>query len=485
MHQKRQCAMIVASCESKGVFMNLLIIGVGYVGLVTATCFAEMGYRVTCLDINKEKIENLKKGLIPIYEPGLEEMVKRNIKANRLTFTTDYASAVPPATICFIAVDTPTTPEGGADTTQVQRVAKSLGQFLNHYCVIVSKSTVPVGTTHQVASLIQESLTERNVDVEFDVVSNPEFLKEGNAVQDFMKPDRIIVGTDTPRAAAIMRDLYAPFMLNHERLLIMDILSAELAKYAANAMLATRISFMNEMSGLCERLGANINWIRKAIGSDERIGNKFLYPGPGYGGSCLPKDVKALVAQAQQADYPLTLLSAVHDVNQKQKRVIGQKVKAYFSSKGGLKGKTFGILGLSFKPDTDDMREASSLTLIQDLLAEGVCLRLYDPIAIPRAQQLLGAPDSITWCQTELEAAENADALILMTEWKQFRLLNFQSLLDGMKGKAFFDGRNQYNPDEMARKGFDYFSLGRSPTYAQAPEELSASLSATNPGIHL
>ncbi|WP_044045214.1 UDP-glucose dehydrogenase family protein [Candidatus Protochlamydia amoebophila] len=447
--------------------MNLLIIGVGYVGLVTATCFSEMGYYVTCLDINKEKIEQLKLGMIPIYEPGLDEMVKRNIKSKRLTFTTNYSSSVPLANICFIAVDTPTTPQGGADTSQVECVAKTLGEFINHYCIIVTKSTVPVGTTHRVSAIIQNALENRNCHVEFDVVSNPEFLKEGNAVQDFMKPDRIIVGSDHARSAKIMRELYSPFMLNHERLLEMDILSAELAKYAANAMLATRISFMNEMARLCENVGANIGWVRKAMGADDRIGHKFLYPGAGYGGSCLPKDVKALITQAKELGHPLSLLTAVDEINQHQKHIIGQKVKNYFADHGGLKGKTFGILGLSFKPDTDDMREASSLTLIKDLIAEEALLKVYDPVAIPKAQQILSAHTCITWCQTELEVADQADGLILMTEWKQFRFLDFPLLLKRMKGKAFFDGRNQYHPEEMARKGFDYFSIGRSAAYAE------------------
>jgi UDPglucose 6-dehydrogenase len=425
-----------------------------------------MGYHVTCLDINKEKIENLKQGIIPIYEPGLDEMVKRNIKSGRLTFTTDYVSSVPGSNICFIAVDTPTTIHGHANTSHVEQVAKTLGDLINQYCIVVTKSTVPVGTTHLVASIIQAGLEKRHSHVEFDVVSNPEFLKEGNAVQDFMKPDRIIIGSDNPRSTTIMRELYFPFMLNHERLLVMDILSAELAKYAANAMLATRISFMNEMAGLCEKMGANINWVRKAIGADDRIGNKFLYPGVGYGGSCLPKDVKALIAQAKEANYPLSLLSAVDEINFHQKQVMGEKVRNYFAHRGGVQGKTFGILGLSFKPDTDDMREASSLNLIKDLLAEQANIRVYDPIAIPKAQQLI-SDASIIWCQSELEAADQADGLILMTEWKQFRLLDFPAILKHMKGNVFFDGRNQYNPEEMAHKGFDYISIGRSPVYAK------------------
>lgn len=447
--------------------MIILVIGIGYVGLVTATCFSEMGYHVICLDINQEKIEALEQGIVPIYEPGLDEMVKRNIKSGRLNFTTEYSSSVPQADFCFIAVDTPTDEQGKASTFQVEQVARSLGKSLCSECLVITKSTVPVGTTYRVASIIQDELEKRGLNISFDVVSNPEFLKEGNAIQDFMKPDRIIIGADSTEAAEKMRALYSPFMLNHERLLVMDILSSELSKYAANAMLATRISFMNEMAGLCEKLGGDINSIRKALGSDERIGNKFLYPGPGFGGSCLPKDVKALIAQSHEHGSNPSLLQAVHEVNQKQKHVIGDKVEAFFADKGGIEGRTFGILGLSFKPDTDDMREAPSLTLIEKLLSKGGRLKLYDPIAIEKAKQILDSPH-ITWCKNELEAAEGADALILLTEWKQFRLLNFASLLKVMDGNTFFDARNQYKPDEMAKKGFNYFSIGRAPAYCKS-----------------
>lgn len=452
--------------------MKILIIGTGYVGLVTGTCFAEMGHYVTCLDINQDRILKLQEGIIPIYEPGLEEMVKRNVKSKRLTFTIDYPSQVPLADVIFIAVDTPVSSNGSADTTQVERVATSLAQHMQKYCVIVTKSTVPVGTTALVEAKIQQVIDQRQVAIEFDTVSNPEFLKEGNAIHDFMKPDRVVVGVNSARAAAIMKEIYQPFMINHERLLIMDIRSAELAKYAANAMLATRISFMNEIAGLCEELGADVGWIRKAIGADERIGNQFLYPGAGYGGSCLPKDVQALIAQGRKVDSSLLLLNAVHQVNQKQKELLGRKIKNYFAKQKGLKGKTVGILGLSFKPDTDDMREASSVSLINYLIGEGVTLRLYDPIAMPKAQQLLATDAPITWCQSEEEVADGAHALVLMTEWKQFRLLNVSELLGRMIGRGFFDGRNQYQPDEMARKGFDYFSIGRLPAYANEEEEL-------------
>jgi len=446
--------------------MKILMIGVGYVGLVSGTCFAEMGHHVVCLDINPARIEALNQGLIPIYEPGLEEMVKRNIKARRLSFTTDYASSVPQAEVCFIAVDTPTTSLGEADTTQVESVAKMLGHHLQHDCVIATKSTVPVGTTSKVAEIIENELNKRGINLNIELVSNPEFLKEGNAIQDFMKPDRVIIGVNNSHSVMVMQEIYSPFMLNHDRLIVMDILSAELAKYAANGMLATRISFMNEMATLCEKVGANINWVRKAIGADDRIGNKFLYPGVGFGGSCLPKDIRALIAQGQNCDIKLSVLKAVQEVNQEQKKIMGSKLAAYFADHGGLAGKTIGILGLSFKPDTDDMRESPSLVLIQELIKQKAKLRLFDPIAMHKAKSLLPDQSTLTWCQDELDVSEGADALVLMTEWKQFRFLDFPAVLNRMSGHAFFDGRNQYQPEEIARKGFDYFSIGRQPAYA-------------------
>lgn len=448
--------------------MDILVIGVGYVGLVTGACFAEMGHHVTCLDINQEKVKALKKGFIPIFEPGLEELVQRNQKAKRLTFTTDYSSSVRESQVCFIAVDTPTNPNGSANTLQVEKVAYLLAQHMQDYLVVVTKSTVPAGTTHKVGQILSETLQKREADIPFDVVSNPEFLKEGDAIQDFMKPDRVIIGVDNPAVIPIMKEIYSPFMLSHERLFVMDVLSAELAKYVANAMLATRITFMNEMATLCEKVGANVDFIRKAIGADHRIGHYFLYSGAGYGGSCLPKDVKALQAQAEQLQCPLSVLKAVDTVNQKQKKLIGQKIVDYFSQRGGIQNKTIGLLGLSFKPNTDDMREASSLVVIEDLLKHGVKLRLYDPVAMDKAKAILSDYPSLQWCQNEIETAEGADALVLMTEWKQFRFMDFESLLSKMQGQAFFDGRNQYQPEEMARRGFDYFSIGRSPAYAQS-----------------
>ena len=455
--------------------MRILIIGIGYVGLVTGTCFAEMGYQVLCLDTNQEKIKNLQQGLIPIYEPGLEEMVKRNIKEKRLSFTTDYTSAIANSQICFIAVDTPVTSTGAADISHVEQVALNLAQIMQDYLVIIIKSTVPIGTGSKISHLISHVLNEREVDIPFDVVSNPEFLKEGNAIQDFMKPDRVVIGVDNPEVISLMKDLYSPFMLNHERLLVMDVVSAELCKYAANAMLATRISFMNEMSNLCELLGARVDWVRKAMGADPRIGKDFLYPGVGYGGSCLPKDIKALIAQAKKLNYSFSILESVDAVNQKQKEMMGQKIASYFMDKGGLKNKVIGIFGLAFKPGTDDMREASSLVLIQNLLQHGALLKLFDPIAFKKAQSILGDSPLIQWCQSEQEAATEADALVLMTEWRQFRLMDFTALLACMKGTAFFDGRNQYQPEEMARRGFDYISMGRPTAYTLSYEQTTSS----------
>lgn len=442
--------------------MKILIIGTGYVGLVSGTCFAEMGHHVTCIDIDSDKIAKLRKGIIPIYEPGLEEMIKRNAKAGRLFFTEDDSEHIPLNEICFIAVNTPPGADGSADISQAEEVARRIGLHLNRHCTIVTKSTVPPGTSMKIAEIIENELRKRKLSVSFDIVSNPEFLKEGNAISDFMKPDRVIVGVNNERSASVMKELYAPFMHNHERLIIMDILSAELSKYAANAMLATRISFMNEMALLCEKIGADVNWIRKAIGADERIGNKFLYPGVGYGGSCFPKDINALLHEGNRTGFELKILKAVDEVNRRQKKIMTSKISNYFSLRNGLSGKTIGILGLSFKPDTDDMREAPSLILIRDLLEQNVRLRLFDPVAMENAKALIGVDRTqITWCSDESETAQDADALVLMTEWKQFRLLDFTTLLTAMNGRAFFDGRNQYNPDEMRRKGFDYFSVGR------------------------
>ena len=438
--------------------MRLLIVGTGYVGLVTGTCFAEMGHHVTCLDIDVEKIRKLHKGIIPIYEPGLEEMVRRNIHAKRLDFTTDYAAAVANAEVCFLAVPTPQGEDGSADMRYVLAAARQVAVEMNGYRMIVNKSTVPVGTAARVQAEIQEVLTARGVDYAFDVVSNPEFLKEGDAINDFMKPDRIVLGVSSARAEKLLREIYSAFTVNRERILVMDTISAELTKYAANAMLATRISFMNELSGLCEKWGASITQIRKGIGSDQRIGPHFLYAGLGYGGSCFPKDVQALIAMARAAGSPFSILEAVQLANQCQKRVLGEKIISYFT--GGLAGKTIALWGLSFKPDTDDMREAPSLTLIAQLQNAGALLRLYDPIAHDTARKVLPDHPSITWCSSELDAAQGADAIALVTDWKQFRFVEMAQVRSVMRGCAFFDGRNQYHADEMAAKGFDYFSIG-------------------------
>lgn len=451
--------------------MKLLVIGIGYVGLVSGTCFAEMGHHVVCLDINQAKIDQLTAGSIPIYEPGLEEMVKRNVNARRLSFTTDYASSVEQADVCFICVDTPITPEGHANMHYVEQVSRTLAQHINKYTVVVNKSTVPMGTAAAVRAIIQEGLDKRGVKVPFDIVSNPEFLKEGNAVQDFMKPDRVVIGSHSKRAIDMMKDIYSPFMLSHERLLIMDTASAEVTKYAANAMLATRISFMNDIAGLCELIGADVNKVRKGIGADQRIGYHFLYPSPGYGGSCLPKDVKALSSQARALGYEMRVVNAADEVNARQKLVMRQKIVDYFGGEDALAGKTIAMLGLSFKPDTDDIRESSSLVVAQELLRLNARLRLYDPAAMEKAKEAMGAPDNVLWCREEVEAAEGADALVLMTEWKQFRFLDYPLILSKMAGRAFFDGRNQYNPLEMAKRGFDYICIGKSPHYADCYEK--------------
>lgn len=452
--------------------MRILVIGTGYVGLVTGACFAEMGHHVTCLDIDLDKIEKLNQGIIPIFEPGLEEIVKRNVKAHRLRFTDDYKQAVSESLVCFITVPTPMGAHGEADLSYVKNAVESIAQEMNDYRVIVNKSTVPVGTASFVAEVMQETLHRRNAAIEFDVVSNPEFLKEGDAVNDFMKPDRIILGVDNVRVGIIMKELYAPFNLNHDRIIQMDVVSAEMTKYAANAMLATRISFMNELSGLCELMGADITQVRKGIGSDSRIGYSFLYAGAGFGGSCFPKDLKALQSTAKGLNYPMTILNAVEEVNEHQKKVLGNKICEYFSARNGLAGKTIAIWGLAFKPGTDDMREAPSLVLIEHLAKEGAHLRLFDPVAAEKAKELpllQNLHDKITWCADEEDAAKGADAIALITEWKQFRFVDFQPILKQMKGRAFFDGRNQYHRHEMAVKGFDYISIGQ-PAVLSCPD---------------
>ncbi|MBI5273339.1 MAG: UDP-glucose/GDP-mannose dehydrogenase family protein [Chlamydiia bacterium] len=440
--------------------MNIFIAGTGYVGLVTGACFAEMGHSVICIDIDQNKIENLKKGVIPIYEPGLEEIVKRNTSQNRLFFSTDYAAGIAASQVCFIAVPTPSLPNGSCDLSFVEKAAREIAFHMNSYLVLVNKSTVPVGTADRVKKVVQEELQKRGVTIPFDVVSNPEFLKEGAAIQDCLKPDRIIIGAESQRALELLREIYAPFMLSRDRILSMDVRSAEMTKYAANAMLATRISFMNEIAGICKHVGADVNEVRKGIGSDSRIGYSFLYPGIGYGGSCFPKDIRALIAVAKEAGVDPELLQAADEVNRRQKQLLGQKIAHYFSSRGGMRGKVIAIWGLSFKPDTDDMREAPSLDLIVHLLHQGAHLRLFDPIAMPNAQKILHNHPQITWCKDLFEAASQSHAIALLTEWKLFRLVDFHSIRKTMQGSAFFDGRNQYKPSEMSAKGFDYICIG-------------------------
>ncbi len=442
------------------IAMKILIIGTGYVGLVTGASLAEMGHHVTCLDIDKEKIERLKKGEIPIYEPGLEELVARNVRARRLFFTSSYKESVQQNDFLFLAVSTPPREDGSCNTSYLESAAIEIANYLNGYKIIVNKSTAPVGTAENLANLIRKTLREKGSSISFDIVSNPEFLKEGSAIHDCMKPDRIILGSDSSYALNQMKELYAPFMVNHDKILCMDTPSAEMTKYAANAMLAARISFMNEMAEICKRVGANINEVRKGIGSDTRIGYSFLYAGAGYGGSCFPKDIRALISLAETNAYTPELLHAIEGVNRRQKNLLGEEICKYFAKKEGVKGKTVAIWGLSFKPDTDDIREAPSLTLISRLLEEGAYLRLYDPAAMPNMKTLFGHHQKVSFCKDEFEAADGAHAIALITEWKQFRLINFQPVLDKMKGSAFFDGRNQYRPQEMKGKGFDYFGIG-------------------------
>jgi UDPglucose 6-dehydrogenase len=416
-----------------------------------------MGHSVICLDIDSAKIEGLKKGHIPFFEPGLEELVKRNSQSHRLHFTTDYALAIAFGEVCFIAVPTPSNEDGSCDLRYVEAAARQIAREMKEYRIIVNKSTVPVGTAFRVKRIMQEETT-----VPFDVVSNPEFLKEGAAVQDCLKPDRIVIGAEHHQAEEKLREIYSAFIVSHDKIIAMDILSAEMTKYAANAMLATRISFMNEIAEICKKVGANVNEVRKGIGSDTRIGYSFLYPGIGYGGSCFPKDIRALISVAEEFGCEPKILQAVDDVNNRQKKLLAQKMTHYFSSRGGLQDKTIAIWGLSFKPDTDDMREAPSLSFIEDLIREGAILRLFDPIAMPNARETLSPLSSprITWCEDEFDAAQGADAIALLTEWKQFRLVDFHPIKEKMRGIGFFDGRNQYKPLEMKSKGFDYIAIG-------------------------
>ena len=437
--------------------MKIAVIGTGYVGLVTGACFAETGVNVTCIDKNVNKIDGLKNGIIPIYEPGLEAIVKRGIEKERLSFTSSISQGIKDAEVIFIAVGTPPDEDGSADLSHVLDVAKSIGDSLEKYAVIATKSTVPVGTAKKIKAVIKERLDKRGSDIEFDVASNPEFLKEGSAVEDFLKPERIILGVENDRSAQIIKRLYMPFVLNNHLILFMDIASAEITKYAANCMLATRISFINEIANLCDILGADINEVRKAIGSDSRIGNKFLQTGPGYGGSCFPKDVKALIKTAKDNDYDLKIVSAVEKANEYQKNVIPNKIANHFGD--DLHNLSFGIWGLSFKPNTDDVRESSSLYLIEKLLEKKAKIKVYDPAAMDETKKVFG--DKIEYCKDQYEAIENVDAMVLMTEWSDFRLPSFGKMSKIMRGKVIFDGRNIYDPEEIRKNNFIYFGIGR------------------------
>ncbi|MDD3859655.1 MAG: UDP-glucose/GDP-mannose dehydrogenase family protein [Bacteroidales bacterium] len=436
--------------------MKISIIGTGYVGLVSGTCFAEMGIITSCLDIDAEKIEKLKNGIMPIWEPGLEQMVKRNLEKNRLSFTTNLAESIEDAQACFIAVGTPPDEDGSADLKYVLSVAREIGRSMKNYMVIITKSTVPIGTSEKVRFAVQDELKKRNSNLKFDVASNPEFLKEGDAIDDCLHPDRIVVGTDSEDAKNIIDRLYKPFVLNGHPIIYMDIPSAELTKYAANAMLATKISFMNDIANFCEIVGADINSIRKGIGSDKRIGPYFIYAGTGYGGSCFPKDVKALIKTADENNYSLEILKSVENVNDRQKESLYHKAIRHFN--GDLRNKKFVIWGLSFKPNTDDMREAPALVLIDKLLAEGANVVAYDPVAMDEAKRRIG--DKVTYCDNPYDAVKDADAIFLVTEWTEFRVLNYPEL-EKMKTKIIFDGRNIYDPEEVRSKGFTYYSIGR------------------------
>lgn len=439
--------------------MNIAVIGTGYVGLVTGTCFAEMGNNVICVDIDEKKVEELKKGIIPIYEPGLEKMALKNYDLRTLQFTTNIKEALNESDICFIAVGTPMGEDGSADLQYVLAVAKAIGENMTHHMYIIDKSTVPVGTANKVRAMVQETLDKRESKLTFDVISNPEFLKEGAAVSDFMKPDRVVIGADNEKAFDVMRELYAPFTHSHERFVAMDIKSAEMTKYAANAMLATKISFMNEIANICEKVGADVNKVRHGIGSDSRIGYSFIYPGCGYGGSCFPKDVQALAKTSKDFGYEPKLLDAVEAVNYAQKRVISDKVIKRFGE--NLSGKTFGVWGLAFKPETDDMREASAITIINELTSRGAKIKAYDPKAEHEAKShYLKENKNVTYVSSKYDALTDVEAMILVTEWKEFRSPDFDEMKQRLNNQVIFDGRNQYNRNRLEENGWEYFEIG-------------------------
>lgn len=437
--------------------MKVAIVGTGYVGLVTGTCFAEMGTEVYCVDIDSRKIDNLKKGIIPIYEPGLEEMVRRNVQAERLHFTTELKECLNEVEVLFSAVGTPPDEDGSADLKYVLDVARTIGRYMTKYLLVVTKSTVPVGTAQIIKQTIQHELDLRGVDLSFDIASNPEFLKEGTAISDFMSPDRVVVGVESERAEALMSKLYRPFLLNNFRVIYMDVPSAEMTKYAANAMLATRISFMNDIANLCEIIGADVNMVRKGIGTDERIGSRFLYPGCGYGGSCFPKDVKALVRTGVDNGYPMRILQAVEDVNEMQKTILFQKLYKHFD--GDLEGKKIALWGLAFKPETDDMREAPSLVLIDKMVEAGCEVTAYDPIAMAEAQRRIDG--KVLYAKDIYDSVVDADALVLVTEWKEFRMPSWNAIKKLMRVPLVIDGRNIYDKAELSENGFTYYCIGR------------------------
>ena len=438
--------------------MNIAIVGTGYVGLVSGACFAEIGAHVTCVDVNRDKIEQLLRGEIPIYEPGLDELVKKNVKAGRLKFSTSLAEVLNDQAVVFSAVGTPPDEDGSADLSYVLQVAKTIGENLNKYIVVVTKSTVPVGTAEKVRKTIQAELDKRGVDITFDVASNPEFLKEGNAIKDFMSPDRVVVGVESEQAKKVLTRLYKPFLINNFRVIFMDVPSAEMTKYAANSMLATRISFMNDIANLCELVGANVNMVRAGIGSDTRIGRKFLYPGCGYGGSCFPKDVKALIKTASDNGYEMEVLKAVERVNEQQKLILFKKLQNIYAGQA-LKGKTIALWGLAFKPETDDMRESTALVIVDLLLKAGCNIRVYDPVAMDECKRRIG--DAVTYCRDMYDAVLNADALLLLTEWKEFRLPSWEVIAKAMKAPVVIDGRNIYDSDELEELGFKYYCIGK------------------------
>lgn len=436
--------------------MNIAIVGTGYVGLVSGACFAEVGINVTCVDINQQKIDDLKKGIIPIYEPGLDELVIRNYKEGRLKFTTDLASCINDVEVVFSAVGTPPDEDGSADLKYVLEVARTFGQNINKYAILVTKSTVPVGTSRKIKAVILEELQKRGVEIPFEVASNPEFLKEGAAIKDFMSPDRVVIGIESERARKVMERLYRPFLLNNFRVIFMDIASAEMTKYAANSMLATRISFMNDIANLCELVGADVNMVRKGMGSDARIGNKFLYAGCGYGGSCFPKDVKALIHTGKEHGYRMQIIEAVEKVNEQQKSIVFEKLKKALAP---LKGKRIAVWGLAFKPETDDMREAPALVVIERLLASGAEITVYDPVAMDEAKRRLG--NRVIYAKDMYDAVVDTDAIAMMTEWKQFRVPSWNVIRKAMRGNLIVDGRNIYDAVELAEEGFKYHCIGK------------------------